>query len=123
MKKIFSLALVLMLLSLTFLNSDVEARYLEKSTTRTWHSLIGLKVVSVTFNASGYSYSKSGSVSDMYFTDWAIFPNTLSDRKTWSSEIPYGRRANGTILVGVGINSPWGGVNLSGGQEYFKLDF
>lgn len=59
----------------------------------------------------------------MYFTDWAWFPNTISDRKTWISSIPYGQRANGSVLIGVGVNSPWGAVNLFGGQKYLSIDF
>lgn len=123
MKRKYRTLLCVMLLSFVLFNGTAKAGYKEKSITRTWNSAVGIKVVSVTFNASGYSYSKSGSVSNMYFNDWAIFPNTLSDRKTWTSSIPYGKRANGSILVGVGINSPWGAVNLWGGQQYFKLDF
>lgn len=87
------------------------------------YSLVGLNVLNVTFHASGYSYSYSGSVSNMYFTDWAWFPNTISNRSTWKSSIPYGQRANGTVQMGVGVNSPWGAVNLWGGQYYFSLDF
>lgn len=96
---------------LTFL-SQVHADYVSKHSTLDGYSLVGLNVLNVTFNASGYSDTYSGSVSNMYFTDWAWFPNTISNRSTWKSSIPYGQRANGTVHIGVGVNSPWGAVNL-----------
>lgn len=96
---------------LTFL-SQVHADYVSKYSTLDGYSLVGLNVLNVTFNASGYSDTYSGSVSNMYFTDWAWFPNTISNRSTWKSSIPYGQRANGTVHIGVGVNSPWGAVNL-----------
>ena len=46
------------------------------------YSLLDLNVLNVTFNTSGYSDASSGSVSNMYFTDWAWFPNTISNRST-----------------------------------------
>lgn len=107
---------------LTFL-SQVHADYVSKYSTLDGYSLVGLNVLNVTFNASGYSDTYSGSVSNMYFTDWAWFPNMISNRSTWKSSIPYGQRANGTVHIGVGVNSPWGAVNLWGGQNYFSLDF
>lgn len=96
---------------LTFL-SQVHADYVSKSSSLDGYSLVGLNVLNVTFNASGYSDTYSGSVSNMYFTNWAWFPNTISNRSTWKSSIPYGQRANGTVHIGVGVNSPWGAVNL-----------
>ena len=120
MKKI--VAVVFTILLLTF-SSQVYAGYVSKSSYLEGYSLVGLNVLNVTFHASGYSYSYSGSVSNMYFTDWAWFPNTISNRSTWKSSIPYGQRANGTVQIGVGVNSPWGAVNLWGGQYYFSLDF
>lgn len=107
---------------LTFL-SQVHADYVSQSSSLDGYSLVGLNVLNVTFNASGYSDTYSGSVSNMYFTDWAWFPNTISNRSTWTSSIPYGQRANGTVYIGVGVNSPWGAVNIWGGQNYFSLDF
>ena len=74
---------------LTFL-SQVHADYVSKSSSLDGYSLVGLNVLNVTFNASGYSDTYSGSVSNMYFTDWAWFPNTISNRSTWKSSIPYG---------------------------------
>lgn len=101
----------------------VNAGYISQSTGTNGYSLVGLNVLNVTFHASGYSYTNSGSVSNMYFTDWAWWPNTISNRSTWKSHIPYGQRANGSVLIGVGVNSPWGAVNLWGGQHYYSLDF
>ena len=120
MKKI--VVVVFTILLLTF-SSQVHADYVSKSSSLDGYSLAGLNVLNVTFNASGYSNTYSGSVSNMYFTDWAWFPNTISNRSTWKSSIPYGQRANGTVHIGVGVNSPWGAVNLWGGQYYFSLDF
>ena len=89
-------------------SSQVHAGYVSKSSSLNGYSLLGLNVLNVTFNTSGYSDASSGSVSNMYFTDWAWFPNTISNRSTWKSSIPYGQGANGTVQIGVGINSPWG---------------
>lgn len=104
-------------------SSQVHAGYVSKSSSLNGYSLLGLNVLNVTFNTSGYSDASSGSVSNMYFTDWAWFPNTISNRSTWKSSIPYGQGASGTVQIGVGINSPWGAVNLWGGQDYFSLNF
>lgn len=100
-----------------------NAGYVSDSRAINGYSLVGLHVLNVTFHASGYSYSRSGSVSNMYFTDWAWFPNTVSSRSTWKSSIPYGEKANGTVYIGVGLNSPWGVANLWGGQHYFSINF
>lgn len=101
----------------------IEAGFLTKSSELNGYSLVGLHVVNVTFHASGYSTANTGSVTNMYFTDWAWFPNTISSHVTWKSSIPKGQKANGTVRIGVGVNSPWGAVNLWGGQHYFGLYF
>ena len=98
----------------------VNAGYISQSTGTNGYSLVGLNVLNVTFHASGYSYTYSGSVSNMYFTDWAWWPNTISNRSTWKSYIPCGRGANGSILIGVRVNSPCGAVNLLGAALLFS---
>ena len=47
----------------------------------------------------------------------------ISNRLPWKLHVPYDQRANGTVLIGVGVNYPWGAVNLWGGQHYYSLDF
>ncbi|MGT2799711.1 hypothetical protein [Streptococcus marmotae] len=121
-KRIKVVLLVLSFLTM-FIGSRVSAGFETHYQTLDGHSLVGLHVLNVTFHASGYSNSNSGSVTNMYFTDWTIFPNTISNRSTWKSSIPYGERANGSVIIGAGVNSPWGAVNLWEGQHYFSIDF
>lgn len=123
MKKFSLKAILIALLVICFQAQPVSAGYVNATRYINGYSLAGLHVLNVTFHASGYSNPTSGSVTNMYFTDWAWFPNTISDRKTWTSSIPYGQRANGSVLIGVGVNSPWGAVNLFGGQKYLSIDF
>ncbi|MER0123616.1 hypothetical protein ABPH35_00045 [Streptococcus sp. ZJ93] len=121
-KRVKVVLVALSFLTLLF-TSTVSAGFVTYSQPLDGYSLVGLHVLNVTFHASGYSNSDSGSVTNMYFTDWTIFPNTISNRSTWKSSLPYGQRANGSVIIGAGINSPWGAVNLWEGQHYFSLDF
>lgn len=85
-----------------------DAAYRSKQASIDGYSLVGLHVLNVTLHASGYSEARSGSVRNVYFTEWAWWPNTISNHATWVSRIPFGQRANGSVLIGVGINFPWG---------------
>lgn len=121
--RIFTTILVLSCFMGLGLGTRNDAAYRSKQASIDGYSLVGLHVLNVTLHASGYSEARSGSVSNVYFTDWAWWPNTISNHATWVSHIPFGQRANGSVLIGVGINSPWGAVNLFGGQRYLSIDF
>ena len=124
MAKKYKKALVMLTgMIILLFTGKVNAGYVSKSTGTNGYSLVGLNVLNVTFHASGYSYANSGSVSNMYFTDWSQWSKTISNRLPWKLHVPCGRGANGSILIGVRVNSPWGAVNLWGGQHYYSLDF
>lgn len=72
MAKKYKKALVMLTgMIILLFTGKVNAGYVSKSTGTNGYSLVGLDVLNVTFHASGYSYANSGSVSNMYFTDWS----------------------------------------------------
>lgn len=98
----------------------VDAQFQQRINTFNGYSLIGLHVVQVNFHSYGHSYPGSGEVTDMYFDYWAWFPNSISNTWTWKSYHPYGQFANGSVDIGVGINSPFGMVGISSGRKVFS---
>lgn len=100
-----------------------SAAYRHKTSYINGYAITGANVLNVTFHADGYSTATSGGVTNMYFTDWAWWPNTVSNRNTWKSSIPNGQRANGTVQIGVGINSPWGSRQSLGWPTIFQSRF
>lgn len=107
-----------------FLSSfAVSASFVTRKQVLNGYSLIGLHVVNIEFNAQGYSYATTGFVTDMWFTYWAWFPNTISNDKTWKAYHPSGEYAKGSVDLGAGFNSPWGVIGVSTGRKYFSILF
>lgn len=45
-------------------------------------------------------------------------PNVIGATKTWVSKTPGGQRANGTIHFGVGVNTKYGIIGITGRKFY-----
>lgn len=105
MKKI--IVAVLVLLTLVIPAKPTEAAWVTKSVSHHYYSIVGLNVGGVTFYAEGESSATSGSVSNMWITDWTWWPNYIKDKSTWKSYYPKGQRANAQYTIGAGINTQW----------------
>lgn len=121
MKKYKIGLLFIILISLFTLN--VKANYAHRTREVSRYSTLGLRVVHVVFHAEGYSTRYTGKVTNMYIKDNWIIPNTVSNKQTWKSERPWGERANASVEIGVGIPSPWGGINILSETEIMQIDF
>lgn len=88
------------------------------------YSAVGLNVVTETLHASGYSYSSSGSVTDVWLTtDRCYIFNEVTDEKTWTSKHPNGEYAKVSFKVKIGVPSPWGTIGTSGTTRTLSILF
>lgn len=122
-KKIVSLILAVTMIMASVIS--VHAKYYSNLTV-SWngYSLVGLNVVKETLHASGYSYSSSGKVTDVWLTtDRCYITNEVTDEMTWTATHPVGEYARGSFKVKIGIPSPWGTIGTSGTTHTLSILF
>ena len=102
--------------------APVKAEYCSNITRSiTGYNIFGNLVMKETLHASGYSTALTGQVTAKWLTtDRCYFPNDIQQEITWTEKVSNGEYAWGSFKVVVGINSPWGVVNLS--QKTYSMN-
>lgn len=103
----------------------IKAEYCENITkSKLGYNIFGNVVMIETLHASGYSSALTGQVTSKWLTtDRCYFPNNIIEERTWVSSVSNGQYANGSFKVVLGVNSPWGIVNLSQKTYYLSILF